>query len=174
MAINLVRGFRRIGWVVTFPVATFIVLALYERTKEFSPSNYEVAQMGGKMSDLIEASQRLSTEVPDLGKLYFSPEVPIDVASKIRRDFEARHKPPLASPLPPKKVYLDEQGNPLPEIDLSDGLVDDSARLWTFTVHKQVSQLKLAGLVAGSVVISVLIIQGSISILAWVFRGFKG
>ncbi len=44
MPVNWVRGSRRIGWLDTFPLATFLVAAFYEETKEFSPTNYEIAQ----------------------------------------------------------------------------------------------------------------------------------
>lgn len=89
----------------------------------------------------------------------FSREVPKDVAGKILKDFVGNQKLLALKPLPPEKVYLDGQGNPLPQY-------------WMFTVHKQVSRLKLAGLVARSIVIPALIIQGSISVLAWIARDF--
>jgi hypothetical protein len=47
-------------------------------------------------------------------------------------------------------------------------------RCWTFTVHKEVSKLRLAGLTSVSPVLSTLVIQRSISVLAWVLRGFMG
>ncbi len=34
MAITFVRGFRRIGWVATFPLAAFLILLFSEQTRE--------------------------------------------------------------------------------------------------------------------------------------------
>lgn len=152
MAINSVRGFRRLGWVITLPVSAFIVLTYYENTKEFSPSNYGAILFKGDIFDQIDAERRQSVvEMPSGlgGKAYFSGEVPKDVVDKILNDFEAKHKPPV----PPPGYKLDPQ-------------------IWTFTVHKHVSKLKLPGIIVGSLGCLALIIQGCISAFAWIGRGF--
>ena len=251
MALNTVRGFRRIGLVLTFPLATLIVLAFYGNTKEFSPTNYEVQSLGidfdilsnqignafppytsytgkstndvtttpeddsvaafGKwvtreypasyddLSDLElgrrvrakypdaysnfktgiahtlppdfserwekqqnEASERtrievevhsLAVDMPGKGTGYFSKDVPLNVVARVTADFIKR------------PALVDAH---------TDWFEQNAPKKWQFTVHKQVSKLRLAGLIAGSVLFPALFIQGSISILAWVFRGFKG
>jgi len=159
MPVNWTRGFRRIGWLLTFSMAVLIVLFFYESTKAFSPADYDVRQEDPRLKDPrvpwdVEQDEPGLVKLPELGDAYFLPEVPKDVAEKILSDFVAK-----ASFSP--EIYLDDQGNPM-------------RPHWTFTVYKQVNKLKLAGLIAGSTAISALFIQGSISILAWVFRGFKG
>ena len=186
MALNFVRGFRRIGWVITFPLAALIVLVFYEDTKEFSPVNYEVAQsvdydtlakqLGGKAeppptlpADFFEGGGPYVVELSGIGTASFSGTVPKDVAEKTLSDFKAKYKRSAAV----KPWDLD--WSRLPPLPRGFFLADDSVPIcWNFTVHKRASKVKLAGLIAGSVLIPALIIQGSISVLAWVFRGFKG
>jgi hypothetical protein len=158
MAINWIRGFRRIGWVATFPIAALIVLFFFEEAKEFSPSDYKVEQTDPRFkSPQIPWNDEKDT--PGVVKLewgdaYFLPEVPQGVVKEILNDFT-----PKASSL--RKVYLDDQGNPMHSH-------------WTFFVHKEVSILKLGGIILGSFACVASLIQGSISIFAWVLRGFKG
>ncbi|MBZ5500134.1 MAG: hypothetical protein LAP85_27380 [Acidobacteriia bacterium] len=197
MALNLVRGFRRIGWVVTFPLAAFLVLVFYENTKEFSPSNYEVAkpidydalakQAGATSStpgpwekyrsqpSWFELNAPNMVGLPGFGKALFQREVPKDVVEKVIKDFEAKQKPPVP---PPGKLDFSDLEKKVAAAEPSDWITvnptDRERESWTFTVHKQVSKLRLTGLILGSILIWALIIQGSISILAWIFRGFKG
>jgi hypothetical protein len=53
---------------------------------------------------------------------------------------------------------VDADGNPLP---------------WLFTVHKHASSWRLAALIGGALAGVALVIQGSISILAWIAAGFR-
>jgi len=82
---NIVRGFRRIGWVVTVPVGALFVLVFFESTKEFSASNYEVSSQYD-YGDLEIKSPAASVEervidMPDLGYASFSKEVPLAESS---------------------------------------------------------------------------------------------
>jgi len=176
MPVNWVRGFRRIGWVVTFPIAALIVLVFYEDTKEYSPVNYEVTQSldydavvkkyGGTTQPQPGAEPETIVALPGLGRAYFSGEIPKDVMENIIKDFTAK---PHSNDVKPWE--LDWSISPPPP-----GFVLEKSLpiCWKFTVHKQVNKLRLAGLIAGSLVLSALIIQGSISVLAWMFKGFKG
>jgi hypothetical protein len=47
---NLVRGFRRIGWVITAPVAALLCLVFFDRAMEFSASNYKVERLTGSVT----------------------------------------------------------------------------------------------------------------------------
>jgi hypothetical protein len=188
MTINWIRGFRRIGWVVTIPLAAFIIFLFYEETKEF---RYQaiILKKGHELVDVTDqgrkdAPETISDEemqrlvasgrakpyfdyqekqqvftIQGRGFAYFSNDIPKETADKIVKDFELNHKQPVASP-------------PAPHIGkYSDS---DLAESWTFTVYRKVNKLKLTGLITGSFLISALIIQGSISILAWILGGFKG
>jgi hypothetical protein len=159
MAINWISGFRRIGWVLTLPLAALIVLAFYRDTKQFSAAGYEVQQEAVKAKEEWREWQ-LEPPAPGVVPLesanaYFLPDVPKDVVKEIVNDFV------LKDPRDPSlvKTYLDEKGRPM------------RSHL-TFTVYRQVNKFKLSGLIAGSIVISALFIQGSISVLAWIVRGF--
>jgi len=184
MALNLIRGFRRIGWVITLPVAALTILAFYEKTKEFSPTHYDAAMRlrepvylddQGKpiatpkhydiFDEVAEHAKDYAAELPNsLGKAYFSKEVPKEMVDRIITDFVAKQKSSGAPQAVDdwKRVSAD---NPRVTWDIP---------IWTFKVHKQINKLKLTGLVTGSLVFPALFIQGFISILAWVFRGFKG
>jgi hypothetical protein len=180
MALNLVRGFRRVGWVLTLPVAALIVLVFYETTKQFSASEYQATHhidlSAGIIGDTGEAKLKWEEEIaelrevkiPSLGTAYFLKEVPQETAEKIINDFEAK----LKAGAPATLDLALAQGGKIISSPPPGFILDPPC--WTFTVHKKINKLKLAGLIAGSVVISVLLIQGSISVLAWVFRGFKG
>jgi hypothetical protein len=173
MATNFIRGFRRIGWVVTVPLVAFIIFVLYEKTKEFSPTDYEAAQtnfyqewkQGVPILSFIlqpDISFRWLSCPVQIG-VYFSREVPMDVVGKIVKDFARKQNPPIGA------YHIETDAG-------KNFVVDDSGTgiEWKFTVHKQVSMLRLAGLIIGTFACVALIIQGSISILAWIFRGFKG
>lgn len=178
---------------------SFHRFGFFENTKEFSPADYEVAPLYSTYYAVLTST---SVELPGLGYAYFSREIPKDVVENVLKDFEAKHKPPVAKepqkPLPaknpdtlpadlfskrpaqkPPATQKPQQFDPdkpwLMYQKPYDAAEEKAAdRNWTFTVHKRINKLKLAGLIAGSLVVPALIIQGSISILAWIFRGFKG
>lgn len=158
MALNFVRGFRRIGWVVTLPIAAIIVLAFYESAKVFSSSNYEVE----KTEEGPRTKYAAVVELPNsLGIALFSKEVPKEIADRIVADYAAKEVRELAG-LNAKRT------------DTRFIIGADPAARYDFTVHKEVSTLRLSGLIAASFALAALVIQGSISILAWVLRGFRG
>lgn len=192
MSINFIRGFRRVGCVATFPLAALIVLAFYEKTKEFSPANYEVTQeTDNPRARWAEIKSRdgaaVAVELDGIGVAFFSSAVPKDIVERILKDFWAKHKPSsnLLSVLKdPEFIKLSPEAKRLvlqkADADFAKLSPTDQSLLfvpwlagWTFTVHKQVNILKLAGLIVGSFGCVTLIIQGSISILAWILRGFK-
>ena len=172
---NLVRGFRRIGWVVTVPLAVLIVFLSFESTKEFSTVDYQVSSGGPDYDALANTvrghdepadtpKEENVIEMPDLGYAHFSKEVPLDVAAKVIAEFNKNPRKNIEhGPWEEYqgKYHLDDNGKAIPP-------------RWTFTVHKRVNKLKLTGLVAASIAIPVLVIQGLISVLAWIVRGFKG
>ena len=133
---------------VTLPVTAFFVLALFKNTKEFSSDNY------GTMAGIALSPQEVAAiggtlaeqviEMPGLGYAHFPKDIPRSVADEIIADF--KRSPAL----------------------------DRNWQHWEFTVRKRVNKLKLTGLVAASVVIPGLVIQGLISVFVWVARGFAG
>jgi len=187
MTINWIRGFRRIGWVVTFPLAAFIVLAFYDKTKEFSPDDYEFEQIDSESikwspgtdvaiiptfeefkaakkkarSSVVSKIKQASVSNYVIGNDYvidlqkqgialLTGEVPPDVVEHILSDYIAKHSIAESSPASWK------------------------TDAFAFSVHKRVNKLKLAGLIFGALACVVLLIHASISLLAWILRGFKG
>jgi hypothetical protein len=234
---NLVRGFRRIGWVVTVPVTVLAFLFLFESTKTVSTSNYRVEvdryrKYGGHISE----TELNEVEIPGIGDGLFSKDVPVNIARDIaasfreRIDQEWKSPPPVLSdaemaalqskqrvhikgvPTPPPGYKLDaNEANVkalLDGVDVPKSIKHDAwdvffsattpedleARLgklpltedvtlalsnlkfpisWVFTVHKEVKAVRVVGLLLASIAVPALIIQGLISVLAWVVRGFK-
>jgi hypothetical protein len=141
---NMVRGFRRIGWVVSVPVAILIVLLYFDSTKEFSVVGYEVSsgepdydalankvrREHGSPADPATPPDENVIEMPELGYAHFSKDVPLDVANKIVVDFAQNGlkkrealtpgklgDTALKAGLKPRKsprVVLDDNGNPIP------------------------------------------------------------
>src|SRR2546421_11443405 len=65
---NIVRGFRRLGWVIAVPLAALLLLTFFEGTKELSPSDYVV--IGGPEAVPLEqvgASTGGGIEMPGIG-----------------------------------------------------------------------------------------------------------
>ena len=153
---------------LTVPVAVLSILMFFESTKEFSASNYEVSSQYD-YGDLEIKSPAASVEervidMPDLGYASFSEEVPIDVAATVIADFyKTRRKNPKAD-VPTTDPFAEFQ-KPLGTAQTRDR--------WQFTVRKKLNKLKLTELVAASLAIPALLIQGFISIAAWIVRGFK-
>jgi hypothetical protein len=148
MAINFIRGFRRIGWVLTFPLAALVVLLFYSQTKD-------IFKYDRKQVDSDAYAWEKVVEIPKiLGKAYFPLETKEEVIRQITSDIE---KEELASPFTRTAIEL-------------------GGRLEPFEIipQRKVNALKLAGLILASVACVGLVMQGSISILAWVLRGFKG
>src|SRR6266568_7744151 len=91
---DIVRGFRRIGWVISVPVAALLFLAFFEGTKEFSASDYEATALqegpwvkyGGRDLEQPGPGQN-RIEMPGLGYADFDKEVPQDVAANVIADF---------------------------------------------------------------------------------------
>jgi hypothetical protein len=158
VTINGIRGFRRIGWPLTFPLAALIVLAFYESTKEFSPAGYDVQLESPQPEDQqhvwVEIKKRPGVVALKWGYAHFLPEVPKHVVEQILNDFDLK-----VSKVPSlDRVYVDDHGDAMP-------------LHWTFTVYRAVNKFKLAGLIAGSLAFSILVIQGAISALAWIAGG---
>ena len=159
MAINWIRGYRRIGWVATYPPAALIVPVFYENTKTFSPSNYEVIHT----IDIYSQSNSTPKPIPTYeeflarggqdwfeqnasrvielygrwkGKAFFSREIPKDVAENIVKDFISNHNP---SDIRPWEIDWSSAFPPPPGFVLGDS----TPRRLTFSVRKQVDKLKL-------------------------------
>jgi hypothetical protein len=180
MTINWVRGFRRIGWILTLPLAALIVLAFYENTKQFSTTNYEVSSLPNTLTDAemnslqaqaaVDPKDRITVELPlNHGRATFAREVPKEISDRIIADYVAKEDRKIAD----ERAKLKSEAQKQPSGD-ADDWEDVNTESSAFTVHKEVSILRLSGLIGGSFALSVLMIQGSISILAWIFRGFKG
>jgi hypothetical protein len=101
---NIVRGFRRIGWVLTLPVAALIIMAFFESTKEFSASNYEFQEVlyGGSTDSTLygSAAGEKVIEIPGIGYADISGDVSDEIASRVIADFYKNQKL-IASPLKP-------------------------------------------------------------------------
>jgi hypothetical protein len=199
---NIVRGFRRIGFVLTVPLAALSILVFFDTTKEFSASDYESA-LHYDYGDLEIRTGQNTIEMPGAGYAQFSKDVPLDVASKVIANFTDKSKAqpvdwyeivsPPALPPPPKGFKLDPPGQtrtytvkaPDGHVIELEGPADASTEeiiglarrsykpSWNFTVHKKVNKLKLTGLVIAAITIPGLVSQGLISIFAWVIRGFR-
>ena len=175
---NIVRGFRRVGWVVTVPVAAIIILISFESTGDYAASLYEtklwsdpLMEPKGFIPDLEQPGKRM-IEMKGLGYAYFPEEVPSDLAARVIDDFrntrvsaaqeKSKRKEGLISEEAPLTGFrpIPVEGSALPEPS------------WNFTVQKKVNKLKLTELVAGSLLLPAVIIQGIISVFAWVIRGF--
>ena len=134
MALDLVRGFRRIGWVIAVPPAVLIVLVFYDDLREVNYNFIQTVDVGGNGAQKMTV-KKITAEI-DGQTMVITVEIPDGATQEEIMQAVA--------------VYT---GHPL---------------------HKRVNKLKLTGLIIGAFACMVLVIQGSISILAWVFRGFKG
>ncbi len=149
MAVNWVRGFRRIGWVLTFPLAAFVVIFFFSQTKE-------IFRYDWKQVDRDAFAWEKVVETPKFrGKAYFPVGTKEEVIRQVTSDIE--------------------KGEPV-KLFARSAVGEFGACLGSYEIIPQtkVNALKLAGLILASVACVGLIIQGSISILAWVGRGFKG
>jgi hypothetical protein len=148
VAINRVRGFRRIGWVLAFPLAAFVVGLFYGQTKE-------IFRYDWKQVDRDAFAWEKVVETPKFGgKAYFPVGTKEEVIRQVTSDIEKEE---------PAKLF-------------ARPAVGEFGAFWgSYEIIPQtkVNALKLAGLILASVACVGLIIQGSISILAWVFKGFK-
>jgi hypothetical protein len=149
MTINWVRGFRRFGWVVTIPLAGFVVFLFYDGTKDvFRYDRKQVEREANSWEKVIE--------IPSIrGKAYFPMEIDGETIRNVVAEIEAKEKSPAF------------------EEAISTGF-DLHTSPYEIIPHKRLNILKLAGLIFVSFAVVAIIIQGSISILAWVLRGFKG
>jgi hypothetical protein len=240
--INLTRGFRRLGWVITLPVAVPLVVMSIDWTKEFLPNAYEVA---AETDPNVPSHEQNITEVKGLGYAYFPKEIPTKVTDAVIADFSnARNKADrvrvelilapfnlreeiktqvidgfqkaantdelkekldqivipngakhdlwnlkAARPKPDESLYTVR--TPSGEEELQVGprdvsptdILENSKKfrvvnpnaytLWQFTVASKINKVRLIALIAGSVTLVALVIQGLISVVAWVGRGFK-
>ena len=177
--VNWIRGFRGIGWVITFPLAAIIVIAFYEETKEFSPSYYYVqqridyyalakktgtARTGTDLLGPIKNPFEYELELPGMGTATFSNEIPKEIAAKMLKDFLKHHPDGIK----PWEIDWSLGGAPPPGFVLDKSVPITAG----FIAPKKVNRLKLAGWIIGSFVGMALVIQGSISVLAWIGRGF--
>jgi hypothetical protein len=162
MSINWVRGFRRIGWVVTFPLAALIVLLLYGQTKEFA----------GYDRELIFSKY---VTLPN-GEAKFLPSPIIQNTKDQHRWIEVE-----SASVDLIVKYLEEerkaQGLATSQSKISAVLNDLRAKK-EFPDRREVevfriNYIKFVGFIVGSIAGVALVIQGSISILAWIQRGFK-
>jgi hypothetical protein len=148
MPVDWVRGFRRIGWVVTIVMAPFIIRTTYQEAKEFAGYNREV----------MIASEYFKTNFSSMT----SPE-PQDSDRIVDQMI--------------KYLELERQGK---KPTLQNGTSIDTLRLLGDFPNRhevevlRVNKIKFLGWTVGLIVGVAVIIQGTMSLLAWVFRGFKG
>jgi hypothetical protein len=189
MTINWLRGLGRFGWLLIFPLAAFIVFLLYEETKEFSATQCEIKRIDRKLimwrhsgdsgrwlvippfenfkatkntfkpDWALRENLQKGYEIP-VGHYYlinlqseglalFSEVVPADIIEIILSDYVTKH---------PITVRTPDASEPDPMI---------------FTVHKQINTFKLAGLIVGSILISVLFVQIFIRLPFLKFKAFN-
>ena len=148
MALNFVRGFRRIGWTLTVPLAAFVLLLFYDQTKEIFKYEYkEVEREAYSWEKTVEISSIGGTA-------YFPIETNEETIRKVVAEIEEENK----SILEPRRIGFD-----LRPVDP-----------YEITPQEKVNTLKFAGLALFSFAGVAIFIQGSISILAWILKGFKG
>jgi hypothetical protein len=201
MAFNWIRGFRRIGWVVTILLASLVIVAFDENTKDFSSTDYKVSEH----LDTYIPDDHTAFEMADGGYGYFPSKVPSDVAKQILSKFPAKVKLASQTEKPLDKEtkeiralaqqianhpkfktltsYEQETirsvsaGESIYEVDTENGkylvTTEPNPHNFVFIVHKQTNKLKLSAFILGSLTCVTVLIQGSISILAWVLRGFS-
>ena len=151
MPTNWVRGFRRIGWVVTAPIAAFIVLLFYEQTKDVS----------GYQSEQCNREVQPWERTVELSNIRSKAYLPMDTNEEVIRKISASIEKECLSKQDCVKF--------VESLKKHEGQMDPYA----ITVEKKVNKFKLAGLIIGALACVALAIQGSISVLAWIARGFK-
>src|SRR5215831_5088681 len=132
--VNFVRGFRRIGWVATIPIAAFLILIFFETTKEFSAIGYEVR----RVYDSFLPDDYTLIELPRFGRAHFLTDVPADVQKRIAADFSTA-EPKLINPN--SLDALQDRGWRV--IENESPKVEE----WEFTVQKRINAPRLFGLV---------------------------
>jgi hypothetical protein len=182
MPINWIKGFRRIGWVVTFPLAAIPVFFFYNHTIVFAGYDAEAIALVVEENpyihiDVNDCLRQLPNENRDALIALADKEVPVPTITnpdgqEARPDVVARLQNLLVRGV--LALLETERLNgwspkKLTELrKLTDALDRRSVEI------RRVSKLKLAGLILGAFGCVALLIQGSISLLAWVLRGFKG
>jgi len=192
---NLMRGFRRIAWILTIPAAAFSVFVFFDSAKEFSTTDYETAESGE--STLASASRDcLGRVIPmsNVGIACLPAEVPLDVVNKVIADYVQKQKSNVkdghaenqpaglrSDPSDQKTAndppWLQRDVVPPPGYQLEKS-PDEWAQYIVqptlqFTVHRKVNGFRLIGLVATSIAVPGLILQCLVSVVAWIVRGFK-
>jgi hypothetical protein len=175
LRINWLRGFRRIGWVVAFPITIVTVSEFSERGKELSPANYEARRNFEIRSEVAQDSfisdaeaaaleaRPIAVKMPQFGTAHFSQDVPLEIQSAVVTDFISG-TPTLISAK--SATVLRDRGWRVIENKI------EIPEHWEFTIYKSVSPLKIVGFGLLCFVVWSAVIQGSISTLGWIARGF--
>jgi hypothetical protein len=156
MPTNWVRGVRRIGWVATLLLTPPIIYIAFQETKEFAGYNRELIA-----SKYIAENKFL----------------PSPVTSTKPQDPEWMEVEPASADLIIK--YLEEERQHMKSTLSYETSLEELRREGSFPYRSEVeilrvNKIKFIGWTVVSIVGVAIILQGSISILAWVLRGFKG
>jgi hypothetical protein len=92
--INWIKGFRRIGFVITFIAAVFCILAGFNYTRDYSSSDCQIIVSIESDKEMFLYSP---IDIEGLGTAYFYDEVPVEVRGKIADDFMRLKGKPLSS-----------------------------------------------------------------------------
>jgi hypothetical protein len=186
MTINWTRGFRRIGWVATFPLAAFIILMFHDETKEFAGYDHDLISSKYAAINPNKCDETINEWKKD-GHLTIIPgskHYQVAIVSDAMREIYKYTTANGALTTNPRECLSTEKIIAL----LKKEKAGDTSRaddLSTWRLHnafpnayevetQRFNKPKLAGLIAGSFVAVALLIQTSISLLAWIMRGFKG
>ena len=168
MTINWVRGFRRIGWLVTVPLAAFVVLLFYGHTKDVVGYDHDAiaAYVDSHPLWIVSEEPTIVTARPEELKLI--PKDSFDLQpthpDKMKEDRIKQVEALLG-----KERLTGRAPKELLDLRASD------QELHRYDVEiRRVNKPKFLGLLFGSLAGVALLIQGSISLLGWVLRGFKG
>ena len=183
---NLERGFRRIGWVVAALATPIVGLLAYNASEVVS--GYEPRLL---MSDFPTAANTFQKpyEVENLGLFHLPSNLPeaevkaqlkavVDKAKLLRLPNSERRKSIQGFAAAAKAKY--------PEYAALDAMTATAAILEKYPVYRDAVDYRefevdvirtkrplwTAGVPAGVVLICAALVQGGISVVAWVIRGF--
>jgi hypothetical protein len=144
MKINWVRGFRRAGWVLTLLIVSIATISDYDRLKDID--GYRHSQV-----ERESASWEKTIEISSIhGKAYF----PIGAT-----DQDVYRALTVAFPGWNSSVSTTNYtGSKLP--------------VYEFTPLMKINRTELIGYVLAWLIGTTIVIQGSILVLAWIFKGF--
>jgi len=194
MAMNWIRGLRRIAWVLTLPSVAVGVFTFkgYLVESRYSPKQIPSPPASASTTYRVYA-------VGSSGYLYVRPGVPEETLEKLAagifQQISSNAKPQVNEPwlrevlLPPsgRQVYFNDDLyslglEPLDSVALEDSYLDSLQRVesrvqlkfYRVDEVRRFDPRKSLSLGIGTLVGWILVSQGSISMAAWIIKGFHG